>query len=380
MMRILDASQQIAVAGYTAPIVCGVICMLVVIVFLIQSREDRKPALLLLGELAACVFSWVGMIAYAGSPETFMAIKAPFLLAITWVHVFTYHFVFILTGTQNGERFCGLHYIVPLIIVTAVFAWATFIPYDVKLGLTIASETPPEGYKLFAVFYNSPRFLFPVYGVLYTVLGLRRINHFEKVLLNYSADEGNSSVKWLRMMVFVTLTTVPLSAVPVLTGTNKLASSIILLIPTLLIVLKDVILTYNTVARHYVLIEIPEGENELTGDDDWGDMKPDKEKLDRYMLSEKPFLDSKFKITGLAQQINTNRTYLSGFINREYGMNFNRFINQYRLRELDELRTNPSLNGMSNMELVLKAGFSSFSGYLRVKRLEEKMNTLSDDD
>lgn len=379
-MRILDISQQIAVVGYAVPIVCGVICMLVVILFLIQSREDRKPGLLLLGELAACVFSWVGVIAYTISPETFMAVKTPFLLSITWVHVLTYHFVFTLTGTQSGECFSPVHYIVPLIIVTATFVWAIWIPYDVKLGLTIASEAPPESYKLFAVFYNSPRFLFPVYGILYAVLGFRRINSFEKVLLNYSADEGNSSVKWLRMMVIVTLTTVPLSAVPVLTGTNKLASSIILLIPTLLIVLKDVILTYNTVVRHYVLIEIPEGEDELTYDDDWGKMKPGKEKLDQYMLSQKPFLDPKLKITGLAQQMHTNRTYLSNFINREYGMNFNRFINRYRLRELDELRTKPALNGMSNMELVQKTGFSTFSGYLRAKRLEEKMNTLSDDD
>jgi len=41
----------------------------------------------------------------------------------------------------------------------------------------------------------------------------------------------------------------------------------------------------------------------------------------------------------MARNLFSNRTYISAFINREYGMNFNRFINNYRLKEIERLQS-----------------------------------------
>ena len=41
----------------------------------------------------------------------------------------------------------------------------------------------------------------------------------------------------------------------------------------------------------------------------------------------------------MARDLFSNRTYISAFINREYGVNFNRFINNYRLKEVERLRS-----------------------------------------
>ena len=40
----------------------------------------------------------------------------------------------------------------------------------------------------------------------------------------------------------------------------------------------------------------------------------------------------------MAKDLFSNRTYISAFINREYEMNFNRFINNYRLKEVERLQ------------------------------------------
>lgn len=74
--------------------------------------------------------------------------------------------------------------------------------------------------------------------------------------------------------------------------------------------------------------------------------------------------------------MNTNRCYLSAFINREYGMNFSRFVNRCRFSELDRLRIAPENADKNNMELVLMAGFSGYRNYLRVKKEEDRQNLL----
>ena len=64
----------------------------------------------------------------------------------------------------------------------------------------------------------------------------------------------------------------------------------------------------------------------------------------------------------------TNRTYLSGFINREYGYSFNGYINRLRLAELERLMRLPRNQGKSVNKLYSKAGFPNYQMYMRISR------------
>lgn len=98
--------------------------------------------------------------------------------------------------------------------------------------------------------------------------------------------------------------------------------------------------------------------------------------FERYLRDKKPYLNPNLRITELAAGLNTNRTYISSFIKKEYGMNFCRFINRCRLQELDRLRLQPSNAKKTNIDLVLMAGFSNYRSYLRVKKEEDRMTLL----
>ena len=73
----------------------------------------------------------------------------------------------------------------------------------------------------------------------------------------------------------------------------------------------------------------------------------------------------------MAKDLFSNRTYISAFINREYGMNFNRFINHYRLKEVERLQSEAieRKQKVSSMEIVIHAGFSNYRSYFRAKRM-----------
>jgi AraC-like DNA-binding protein len=62
-------------------------------------------------------------------------------------------------------------------------------------------------------------------------------------------------------------------------------------------------------------------------------------KVRKICKRERPHLNSHLKITDFARDVGTNRTYLSRYINENYGMNFSTYINRLRLAEMKELKS-----------------------------------------
>ena len=82
-----------------------------------------------------------------------------------------------------------------------------------------------------------------------------------------------------------------------------------------------------------------------------------RKKLDDWMEKEKPYLNPNFQLVDLGQVLGMNRTYLSKFINSEYGCTFYQFVNRYRIEEAKRLKTeHPELR---TEEVALRCGFSS---------------------
>lgn len=100
-------------------------------------------------------------------------------------------------------------------------------------------------------------------------------------------------------------------------------------------------------------IKIKEENGELNGSD--------REKLEQWMNSEKPYRNPDFKLLDLRAVLPMNRTYLSQFINDTYGCSFYQFVNQYRIEEAKRLlRECPELK---IEEIAIQSGFSSRSSF-----------------
>lgn len=344
----------------------------------IKDKTAHKLALLVISELLVCVLSWGGMIVYVTNPNLFFYIESIFAICILYAQVITYHLLFVLTRQGSVENFKTIHYIIPVVYALILLILSFSFPATIKLQVIETFGKTVQGYEQYMPLLTSIRYVFPVFSIFYGILGLRRIKAFKNTVSDYSADEGKTSVGWLRLLIFTTLTTIPLAASPVLVGIDRfVASAIIVLFPTLFIVLKDVVLTYNIVAQNYIIVndmDNMESDNEIVEPKN----RLNKGIFENFMTKHKPYLNPKLRITDLAQELATNRTYLSNFLNQEYRMNFSRLINSYRLNELQSYRVNPKYSAMSGIELVQEVGFSSFRAYLRAKDIEDKKNTLLD--
>jgi hypothetical protein len=100
--------------------------------------------------------------------------------------------------------------------------------------------------------------------------------------------------------------------------------------------------------------------------------KLSRKNFERYVSKAKPWLDPKFSITELTGLLKTNRTYLSVFIRKEYGMNFKGWMNDSRFKELEYLKSLPENKDMDLRRLIAKAGFGTYQGYYLARKNAEK--------
>jgi AraC-like DNA-binding protein len=81
------------------------------------------------------------------------------------------------------------------------------------------------------------------------------------------------------------------------------------------------------------------------------------------MMEHEPIFEKDLTLAELANLLHTNKTYLSETINHHYGLNFNDFINQQRVKEACRLMMEPDSQRLSFEQISEKCGFNSRSTF-----------------
>ncbi len=83
-------------------------------------------------------------------------------------------------------------------------------------------------------------------------------------------------------------------------------------------------------------------------------------------LESRPYLEKSLTLKKVAEQLDTTPRLLSEYINRQLGVNFNTYVNQLRVRYVEqELKEHPEAR---LQDLASKAGFTDSSALLRVMK------------
>ena len=85
--------------------------------------------------------------------------------------------------------------------------------------------------------------------------------------------------------------------------------------------------------------------------------------LMELISSEKIYLNNQLTIEDVAKKLNTNRTYLSQIINEKFSVNFNNFINKYRVKEAQQMLLMDSNKAFTIESIANAAGFHSKSSF-----------------
>ena len=95
-----------------------------------------------------------------------------------------------------------------------------------------------------------------------------------------------------------------------------------------------------------------------------------KEALESIMQEQKAYIDPKFSLRDLAEKIDLHPNKVSWLLNDQFELNFNDFVNGYRLQEFQERVLMPDAKQFSLLGLAFESGFSSkstFNDYFKKK-------------
>ena len=85
--------------------------------------------------------------------------------------------------------------------------------------------------------------------------------------------------------------------------------------------------------------------------------------IKKYMIEQKPYLESKLTLRELAIQVNIDSRELSILINQHIGQHFFDFINKYRLKSAMEILKNSSKKELTIQQILYDVGFNSKSSF-----------------
>lgn len=82
--------------------------------------------------------------------------------------------------------------------------------------------------------------------------------------------------------------------------------------------------------------------------------------------TEKLYLNSDLKYSEVASRLGISARYLTEVLNREIGKSFNDFINEYRVKEVQQRIRNNDMENLTLYGIALESGFNSKSSFNRV--------------
>ena len=204
--------------------------------------------------------------------------------------------------------------------------------------------------------------------IYYAIRGILLANkHNERIVNYYSSTEGKT-LKWVRIINIVFLIAAISSITLVFLGRGFFAQhEISLIIPSAVFSTLLFIIGYK--GNHQVIVNSEFNDKIIIGENDGMEnilinrLKPE---LIQLFTRKKIYTHPDLRITHISEQLKTNRTYISRMINEEFKMNFNEFVNQYRVEEAKAILKNPKYRFSTLEEVAEISGFGSLNSFSRI--------------
>lgn len=370
-------SFDLKVFTLSAPAISALVAMMVIFydVFA-EGRNHRRLKIKLMLYYGCTIISSISIFLYFFYPDTFLWINSLYMFSLMAMPMFLYAFIFKITKTGIDERFSKAHYIAPILLAISLLIISILTPANEQLLTVKGNGSYNGGSRLFFYASNGKLILRLAFSAIYITLIFKRLPRYRAYIHSYSSNESKSSLRWVPIYLIFMLCTFPLPFLAQFIARDALMGSGFAFIQAALLVTQHSFLAYHVVIGNYILqekapnVEIPPapaGDKEKKTNTPLKKSKLTRSQFEKYLQTTRPYLKADLKITDLVSDLQINRTYISAFINSEYGMNFSNYINLLRLKEFNRLREHPSTKDKSTAELSEMAGFGSCRNYYRAQ-------------
>lgn len=132
--------------------------------------------------------------------------------------------------------------------------------------------------------------------------------------------------------------------------------------PTLLLNYSPSLTLTESVTEEAEIIAIEPASKENAADEVLTEWKP---KLLGLLQEEKIYEDPELTLTQVAKQLQSNPSFISMVVNRGFGLNFNDFINQFRIEAVKEMLKKGEHKKQTLLGIAYECGFNSKATFNR---------------
>ncbi len=346
-------------------------------VFLVQIGKTDIPKLNL-GFFMALGFMLYSShaIFFSQMYRLYVSLEFIYLFSMLAIYPMYYRYLKFLTNTQMELKQQMMHFLPAFIFaILALVSTLLLTPEErinyvkvllIERNLKGIDITTLIGVKAIVLLLSRITFLIQV--VYYIFKGISLVNKYNKEIGDYYSNTHGKTLNWVRLINIIILIVSFSSISLVFIGRGYFAKNeIILIIPS--IIFSSVLFTIGFKGNHQKQDAFRFEANETT-DSVLQVSNLQKTKLKEEVLrlfeDEEIYTNCDLKIVDISEMLLTNRTYISKLINEEFNMNFNEFVNNYRIEAAKRYLTSPEF-AMYKMEIIAeKSGFNSFSSFSRV--------------
>lgn len=209
-------------------------------------------------------------------------------------------------------------------------------------------------------------FVIQLFPVLY--YGIKKLSKFNKKIHNYYSNTEDKTLNSIKNLLLLFILFISFSAVAGRIGIFFfMQESWLLVIPsiffsTLLFLVAYIGYKQNFTARNFHK-EIRKSKWKETENIPRSTIKTLKRRLHYLMVEEQFFKHKNLRITDIALEICSNRTYVSNYINQEMNLSFSEYINTHRIRYAQSLMVES--DNLSLLEISELSGFANEASFYR---------------
>jgi len=301
------------------------------------------------------------------------------LYLFTMLSVYPLYYIYILLRTNENAGFKPqiLHFLPAFVfsflsLVTTFFLspeQRIFYVQDVLIdkNLKEINFSSAVGVKGFIFFIA--RLIFLVQIIYYAFSGVKRVNIHNRIVANFYSNIEGKTLNWIRYLNIVILFVAIASICFVFIGRSYFTRhEVSLLIPSFIFSSLLFVIGFKGNQQTEILEKIREDKDLDIEFEEIKTAHEDKLKTNLIDLFEnsKIYIQPDLRITVVSELIRTNRTYISRLINDEFDMNFNEFVNKYRIEEAKQLLCCKNHTAFTMEHIAEKSGFGSTASFSRV--------------
>jgi len=353
-----------------------IIPLVLAITLFVSSKDNLSKKIMGFGLLNAFFVFLANYIYFYKLFDTYSYIHSLHIATVLWIFPSIYLYIKSIVESEKQLKKEFWHFLPGLVFgITSAILFGLLLSHDEKIyylsnyrsGIQLASEN----IKMVSVFRSTDVILIVGQVIYYSVKFIQIPNKYQIELNEEYSNIENFSINWLKWFnaSFVSIGLLCVSFYMFNPFHEKNDFFLILFLFSISAFIWVLgIWSFKQQRPEFSIDSIPE----IFTDEDSDSLNKDEElarNLIDYFEKEKPYLQPDLTLTTVCKVIGTNRTYLSAVINSNFGVNFNVFVNQFRVRYIeDHLKQYPKT---TKEELVDIGGFGSISSLKRAMKKED---------